>query len=492
MARSDEPAPRVGAVPLVLCALAVLLPIAAAPIPPSVDVPQHLAQIRLAREALRDPAGPYVIQWGAPNTLVYAPIALASWLLPPLAAGRALLALIALAWIAPALLLARARGRSPAVAMLATSLVFQHAFYWGFLNFLAGWPLFVAWVLLTPAELEQRSKRRDALRLAVAFGLYFAHVLWLGLALIWTVFAALFVRERAHALVRRCMPLVPALGLAVWWSLRIDAFRRASGFQMGTFWFDRFRLTPSWLVEATFGGVRGAAEPMMFAAIVGWLALAGYRAWRTGARLDRTFALAAALFAVLSIVVPDKTRNTLALPERLAPCAATFALLALPSPRGRLRWLDVVVGALLALFVASTTMAWRRWRTEDLDGLDSALAQLPEHARVVGFDFVRSSRFIRDEPFIQLFAYAQVLRDARLAFSFAQHGTGLVRMRSPERVWTVSAIPMHGTEIPLRALDGFDVALVDATDATHAALGASTHLRALTDRGRFRLYRVLP
>ncbi len=481
---------------LAACIVAVLLPFSVTTVPPSIDLPQHLAQIRLALDTLRgDPA--YVIQWGAPNTLVYA--VLGAWwsVLPPIAAGRAATATLALAWAATGWLLARSRGRSPGVTMLVTALAFHHGLYWGFLNFVSGWPLFVAWLLandLEPDAPDDGSRRpmRVAMRIALGVGLYFAHVLWLAIAVLWVMLSAAVSLGARRNIVHRGAPLVPALLAAAWWSARVDAFRRASGFDMRPFYFHPpwTRLSPTWLVDTTFSGVWGAAEGIAWLAIALWITAGLLTAWRARAPIDRTLGTAALLLGGLVMLAPDKVFNTLFLPNRFASGALTLALVAVPTPVWRTRLLDAAVGVVFAVFVASTTLAWHRFGREDLDGLHAALDAVPFGSRIVGVDYARTSRYIRDEPFFQMFAYGQVLHGGTLAFSFVQHGTGLVRALEPSRVRNVGALPGRGIELPPRALEGFDFVLIDASDPVHVALARHPALAARTQSGRWRLYAV--
>ena len=50
--------------------------------PPITDLPQQLAQIPLAAEAISGTAPDYTVQWWTPNKLSYPLLALAWWALP--------------------------------------------------------------------------------------------------------------------------------------------------------------------------------------------------------------------------------------------------------------------------------------------------------------------------------------------------------------------------------------------------------------------------
>ena len=126
-----------------------ILPIVLTEFPPSTDLPQHIAQVRLFLDTLRSPGGPYVIQGLAPNNLIYSFILIFWSVLPVAYVGPAVLVLIVFLWIAAIFLLAAGKGRPTEAAILASLLVFNQSFYWGFLNFMTGFPVFVLWFALT-------------------------------------------------------------------------------------------------------------------------------------------------------------------------------------------------------------------------------------------------------------------------------------------------------------------------------------------------------
>src|SRR5262249_40205745 len=149
----------------------VLLPFASVALPPATDLPQHEAQVFLLLHALRHETT-LTIQWYGPNTLAYLPLLLIRLLVSPQAAGRGTLALLAIGWNTTHFIAARRRGIAPENAALAALLVFNFGLYWGFLNFLAGWPFFLLWIV----ELEREPDRRNRTVLAIlALLLYFGH-----------------------------------------------------------------------------------------------------------------------------------------------------------------------------------------------------------------------------------------------------------------------------------------------------------------------------
>lgn len=477
-----------------LAAAAVLLvaapPFLAATFPPLTDLPQHAAQVRLFSEALRDSDSLYAIQWLTPYGLCYTVLGLAWALVEPLTAARLGAALIAAAWVLAIHLLAWRRGRSPASALLASALVFNHTLYWGFLNFVAGWPMFVVWLLVTLEGGPSTHSRRWRVPLATA-GLYFVHALWLAMGLLWLGVSGLVGRLPWRSQLRRGLLVAPVVGLAVFSFLRL----RAGGFVSETIWAvpPWARLLPGPATEAALGGLRGMAEPLLLAGIVTWLGL-GYLT-RRGFYvpvLDRGLLAAALLLFGVSFGLPDKYMNTIEFWQRWWPHAIALAILALPPPRLRRGLAPVAAACMVGLFSLRTAGAWVACERHELTGLAETLAALPPAPRVLGLDYVRRSAFLRGQPFMQTFAYAQVKQGGTLNFSFANFAASLVIFDPPRpEPWT------HGLEwfpFAVRRSDfsHFDFVIINGDEATHAVMTARAGLAPVTSAGRWRLYRPPP
>jgi hypothetical protein len=255
----------------VLCCLLAAVPFLSVRFPPITDLPQHAAQVRLFGEASSQPESPYRIQWLTPYSLVYAVLG-ASWLaFGPENAGRIGMLLIALAWIIMLHLLAARLKRPPLAASLASVLFFGHILYWGFYQFAFGWPVFLAYLLLLRAEFKNRWKEALAF-LGAWIVLYFAHILWFLVAVAWLGVTHIFIRRDIKKLVLRAAGAVPLFALAAAWYPNLAAY----GFKSQTIWatvpFER--LLPTWLADASFGGLKGALEPVFFGLIAVWILLA--------------------------------------------------------------------------------------------------------------------------------------------------------------------------------------------------------------------------
>lgn len=127
---------------MLLLAVASGLPALLSRYPVAIDLPQHLAQLRLWEDLTAGRVDPqvYVVSWISPNTAIYA-LLLPFWrLFSPLTATRLGLAAVMLSWTGGVFLLAEARGRSRANALVAGVCSFNLCLSWGLVNFVVGFP----------------------------------------------------------------------------------------------------------------------------------------------------------------------------------------------------------------------------------------------------------------------------------------------------------------------------------------------------------------
>ncbi len=491
---TDTPGPDRSIVPMAaLASLAALVPFIVARIPPSTDLAQHVAQMRLVGEALRAPDGPYTVQWFAPNTLAYGFVAAGWALASPIAAGRVALAGIAVAWIAATAFLAHTRRRGATAVVVASVFLFSHVLYWGFLEFLVGWVAFAIFTGLATAKGRPLTPVRIAGLFAAAIALYLAHVLWLGAALGCVAIMSLADQDGARTTLRRIAPLVPVLIAAAAWSFHVRGERVAGGFDVGAHWYvpPWQRLAPAAFTDAAFGGLVGATEPMLLALVAVYVVAGAVEAKRKGG-MDRGLLGASALLGAVALLAPDKYLNTASFAARWLPEALALLVLAVPPPAFRPSLLRALAVGGFVLFGLATAATWVVFDDEELDGFESALAAVPERARVVGLDFVRRSQLIKGEPFMQMFAYAQAIHGGTLNFSFAQHGSSPVRFRRVRLERFTPALEAHPARFSRLDLQYFDVALVNGPPPVHSRLSHYPGFVPVTTRGPWRLYRLDP
>jgi hypothetical protein len=470
------------------CCVLAAVPFLVVKFPPLTDLPQHVAQVRLFADALSNPASPYRIQWITPYSLVYSVLG-ASWLVfGPLSAGRMGMLVIAALWIIMLYLLAAQRKRPVLAACLASILFFGHILYWGFYQFALGWPLFIGWVLLTQRQTQNRWKEA-LLFLLASVALYMAHVFWFLLAIGWLVLRHFVFKGDLKKLILRLAAAAPLLLLGIAWYPSLAAY----GFQSQTIWLTTplERLLPSWIVDASFGGLRGSMEPVFFTVLVGWILIACLQNRKSLlARMDKELFLLGALLLFLALILPDKQTNTIRFCQRWVPPAFAFLLLSLPELRVRKSILTVVVIAIVAGFFALTSLHWIAFESSEMSGLQESLEALPEAPRVLGLSYVQESAIVRGRPFIQVFAYCQVLRGGELNFSFADFGPSLVVYRQRRRIPWTPALEWLPQKARRSDFQYFDYSLINADEKLHAALHSEASLKPITQEGRWRLYEV--
>jgi len=469
------------------CILAAI-PFLVVKFPPLTDLPQHVAQVRLFDDALSNPASPYRIQWITPYSLVYAVLG-GSWLIfGPENAGRLGMLVIVIFWIVMLHFLAYKMKRPVLAASLGSILFFGHILYWGFYQFVFGWPLFIGWILLAKTEFRNRWKEGLVFFLA-SIVLYMAHIFWFLLAIGWLVARHFVFKGNLKKLALRVAVAAPLLLLGIAWYPSLAAY----GFKSQTIWattpFER--LSPVWLADASFGGLKGSMEYVFFALLVAWVLLACLRNRQALlSKMDKELLLLSALLFLLALVLPDKQTNTIRFCQRWVPPAFAFLLLSLPELRIRKNILTAAVLAIVTVFFALTSLNWIAFESSEMSGLEESLAALPEAPRVLGLSYIKESTIVKGRPFIQVFAYSQVYRGGELNFSFADFGPSLVVYRQPRRLPWTPALEWFPEKARNSDLALFEYSLINADEELHASIRINSVLQQITSKGRWRLYKV--
>lgn len=474
------------------CCALVAVPFLVVRFPPVSDLPQHAAQVRLFVDAVTNPATVYRVQWLTPYSLVYVLLGGCWAAFGPAAAGRVCMLLIVVAWAAAAHWLARRRGRPAVCAVVASLVSLNLSVYWGFYSFLAGWLVFVVWVLFTVGP-QQELRARDVAKLvAASLALYFTHALWFAAGLAWLAIATLLYRPPIRVALGRFVCAAPTVALAAVWFAGLAG----SNFATPPIWPTRpwERLTYPWFADSLFGGIKG---PMVYGVFAGILLWMGVALWQNRAALresvDVPLLAGAAFFLLAALLLPNKYQNTIQFAERWLAPAFVLLLLGLPAPRANARLLSSASLGLLAAFALASALVWTAFEQSELSGLDAAVDALPPSPqRVLGLDFVKDSPTMMGRPFLQDFAYAQVMRGGRLSFSFAEFAPMFVVFKSPPppHPWT-PALEWFAETVKASDFQYFDYVIVNGADDVHEVFAADGHLEPVTATGRFRLYRVM-
>lgn len=477
---------------------AIIFVLAAIPIlitrfPPSTDLPQHIAQVRLALESLRDPAGPYVIQWGAPNTLIYFFIYLFWKLFSLEILAKAILIFIVFLWVFSIFFLAGKRIRSLDMAILASLLIFNHVFYGGFLNFLIGFPVFTAWFLLTIRKEHKAAWQTYVFLILTSFLLYGSHALWFAAGAAWLFLISLINKMPLKFFFLRMATLIPGGILSLLWFRGFSSFQATSSFDKAPEWGTRplEKFFSSWFLDASFGGIRGISETLFFFFLLVWGALSLWQHRKDlKSRVDFKLMAASGFFFVIAFFAPGKMMNTIFLSSRWFPICMMMLLLSLPAPNMNKAIRRIISFTVAAAFILVTTLTWVKYEKNELTGLSDSLAKIPYSSRILGLDFFKRSRFIKYRPFLQMSAYAQVFKGAELNFSFAEHSTGLVAYRTKRNVPWTHKLEWFAESVKKTDLQYFDYVLVNGNPYHHQYRIPRQDLSVVTDTGRWRLYKV--
>lgn len=473
--------------------LAIAAPFLLVTYVPSTDLPQHLAQVRLLFDVLRgNHQTDLTLNLFAPNILVYLPLSIAWLVFPPVLAGKVVMLFLIVASALSTLVFALKNGRSIESAALVSILVFNASFYWGFVNFLIGWPFFLWWMhLLTHRERVESGWRHVVVEGVVALLLFLSHALWFAAGVGVMVFLNLLDRFPRRRMFRHALALAPELLISMVWYPRMSSARASLGFDTAAHWYtmplDRF--SPAWLVDSMMGGLMGPAESILCAAIVIWIGLCivtNIRKLRDS--VDPTLLIAGGLILLFVLLAPDKYMNTIGFASRWLPMGITLIVLGLPRPRVPAALSFSFPLLILVVFSLVTSNAWRNFDSRELDGFSQALQAVPDNGKVLGLDFVRQSEQIKGQPFMQLFSYAQVLHGGELNFSFTMLQSEIVVLEKlPTFNFTLGLewLPELATK---HDYDVFDVTVVNAYEDEHRAIDSSGLATPLTFRGMWRAY----
>ena len=483
----------------------VVLPLTVVTYPPITDLPQHVAQIRLLLETLNDPQGPYRIQWFTPYGLAYVPLAVGWMMAGPLLAGRLAVAFLLAAWVAAVHGFAAVRGRSTASALLASTLAGGASLYWGFLPFLAGFPLFLWWLHRCERSEQQPEQtvtpREVAILGAIATGLYLAHGHWFAMASLWLGLSGLRARLPLRFQFLRGVSLLPA-GLLALLSVRSS---RELPIDSAPRWLSKpwERWSPGELVSGIVGGPRGLGRELLLVVLVLWIGLGILAWWRqrlrlasgaplgeTEARPDSRLLWAAGLMLAVATFTPDMYFLSMWSAKRWWAPGVALIVLGVASAAGRRRWSAAGV-IVLALWTALAVTTWRRFERVELRGLEESLAALPENTRLLGLDYVRRSPLFDSPPFLHNSVYGQVLKGASVSFSFARFPAFLVVVREAhDPPWT-NALEWYPDRLRRSDLDHFDFVLVNAPAARLDEFPRRAPVEPVTQTDPWRLYRVV-
>ncbi|MBM3298846.1 MAG: hypothetical protein FJY85_02695, partial [Deltaproteobacteria bacterium] len=350
----------------------------------------------------------------------------------------------------------------------------------------------LVWLCFTTESRPQGAGVWEGLKwLAAGLLLYVSHALCFVVGVVWLVLSGTVLQRSLRGTAVHLLYLLP-LFVATWfWYPMLSTSSMATPPLWVSTPLDRVSF--SWLSDAALGGLKGPVESIVFGIMLAWIAVGIVQNRRAlSGSADRSLLLAGCLFLVLSLVLPDKYMNTIRFGQRWVPLGMIMILLAVPAPACKPITPRVVAVATVAAFCAAVSSAWLSFERKELSGLQQALDALPASSRVLGLAFVQESDYVKGFPFIQTFAYSQVLKGGTLNFSFAEFSPCLVVYKKPfVRPWT-GGLEWFPRRVEESDLDHFDHALICADDDFHSRWARHPRIAPVTGTGRWRLYRILP
>lgn len=436
---------------LCVALVAAVVPLWVSPLLPMMDLPQHLATVRILH-SLDDPwfaVGKYhVADFSRTQYLSwYVAVDLLTHLMPLETANRVVLSLYALGLPLSVLALLRAHGRDPALALLAVPLVYNVFFFMGFANYVTALPLLLWALALLQRSLDRPSWPRVVGLAVLVLLLFYSHaqafVLYVVLATVAVMGGSRGVHPRHWW--RAALHLVPALvAMAVWTSRSLilageAAWRQGHGGRNVTStevhfepYDDRLRHLYEWWLDAyrddSDGRIALAWLGVLLATVLAGqgravcpeTAVSPWRRWlRSKVPLLLTLAT---LFAYVASPVSYKWIWPIS--YRLIPVIALLALVTVGHARlaggvwGR-RAVLLLPATLLAVFAAHTHVVKAQQFSREAGPVRAVVARAEPGKKLISLVYGAGSEVLNHAPMLHLGQYYVVDRGGMASFSFA-------------------------------------------------------------------------
>ena len=476
---------------------------------PLTDLPQHVAQAKMLLEALSDGAdSPYTIQWLTPYSLAYVVMLIAWKIGTPMLTGKIAFSIVMMLNVLTLHWFVRNSKGTSATAVLGSLFFYSAVLYWGFFQFFFGFFIFLIWLHIIEWRPEKQWTQFPLI-LSVSTALYFSHILWCAAGCTVLLIYDISKRLPMKTVLLRWSMLIPVSVFFLIWYPQLLESSFNSATRWSTFPWERLFKIRQW-PDLFLGGLTGYWETCVFVSAMVW---GGLSIWQRRSLPPRKPVLyAAVLFLVLCTSLPYLYQNTILFHQRWAPFSMILLLAAIPESVQRtsiLKMKQAAVWGLAILHTALTSAAWIAFDTRDMDGMEEVLRDVPDNVRVIGLSYIYKSDLFDHYPFIQSFAYCQVVHGDTLNFSFADFKPSLVVYREPRFQRNPDYKPDLSTEgggapfmgwqsglewSPFRFTPRdawfFDYAVVHGDDELHAFFQRSPFLEHMGGSEVWQLYRV--
>ena len=412
-------------------ALLICLPVLVFDYLPCTDLPQHLSVASILR-GLDDPATGfaryYTVDLGRTMYLLPYGLTLALGAVLPLELAQACVIFLSLVLYPVALMaLLRALGKPRALSLLGLPLVYNSAFFWGFINFNLSVGLAIWGMALL---LDPRRGWRGDIGLGLLGGLVvFTHLY--GLLLLLGFALLLLVGRHGRSLIRQLVPLAPALvGVIFWpWPGQVNPEQVASWKGVAA----RLLVLP----REVFGAYQDRSEILFMALLLGGFLVLGWRAiplslqrWRACPWPERAVWLLLLINLLLYQVMPLHTATAKFVHFRHGLIAAMLLPALLPT-KVFLRRPNMARAVLVGVAAASLLGAWwhlHRFNAEARE-FDQVLRELPRRPRLLSLIFDPRGQVMATAPYLHFAGHVQARKGGLISTTFARFWNIPVRHR---------------------------------------------------------------
>lgn len=395
--------------------------------PPIQDLPYHVATIRVLH-SFHDPAFAFdqhfQLQLGNTHYLLYY---LAGSLLAYVIGVAYANVVLMSAYFAGTVLalrsLLRSMGRDPRACFLVIPLLSNVLFIYGLLPFVIGIPLMFWGLSVALRHFRQPRWQSGVLLGVIAIGCFYAHIIPFGLFGI--AFAALFPWLRPSKWLQAGAPVIPSLGLLIWWSTATDAGRTTRGLLTQEHGSGVRKLdvalgdVPNWFMNV-FRDDTDERWLIAFAVLLLVSVAAGLGQREKLLPGARRYALLPIACVLLYFATPVGHDFIWPLAQRFAILVALTAIPLIPFPQG---WRGHAV-TFLALVVAggvthNTAKHFLEFQLQEVGDFDEAKAVIPYGSKVCTLVHDKGSTVTHHQPFIHFGSWVQAEKGGVVMFTFA-------------------------------------------------------------------------
>lgn len=471
--------------------IVAILPVLPVKFLPCTDLPQHLCQTKAFYETVFNGSEIYKINFFGANTLVYYLMFLLWHFFSPLLTAKITIVILLSAGFASIFLIARKEKSSISNAVLACIFLFNSSFYWGFLPFMSGWPIFaVFWLLLAR---QNRDRVWQLKMLIVSFLLYLSHILWLlaGIGMLLIRLLPKWKTQKQTSALQTALPVLPVVLYSAYWfsgySNNVIAKSRSSEI---IYYFSPFeRLFFPVLARSSNLSVEGFASHLILLLLLVYCSMTAFYSLKNRqTSFNKELLATSALGFAFYLLAPDYFLNTMLFSQRWLPYSIIFLLLSMPAIKNFKKAslsLAITTFLLVVLFQAHV---WVNFEKHELSGLKFSLSYIPESKKLIWTDLKKKSKSIIYRPFIQIGAYFEALKSCKTNYSFTCHNTGIVSHKNSEIDRKQFLFPDHAKYIKEPLFPEPDYFLVNATEKQHNAFSTKFRLQSLNSKGVWRLY----